>query len=65
MTSCYHAWDSFLSMFEDLNKALGTLTPLILGVGNHDVGLNNLSGRSLDIDDLTPLFLQYFPQHYR
>ena len=65
MTSCYHTWDSFLWMMEDLNTAVNYLVPLVLGVGNHDVGLNNESGRKLDLGDVTPLFLQYFPQHYK
>ena len=65
LTSCYHTWDNFLSMIDDLSTRLNYLTPLILGVGNHDVGLNNLAGVELKIDSNTPLYLQYFPQHFR
>lgn len=52
-------------MIEDLSKTLNYMTPLILGVGNHDVGLNNHAGVELKIDSNTPLYLQYFPQHLR
>lgn len=52
-------------MIEDLCTTLNYLTPMIFAVGNHDVGLNNLAGVELKIDDNTPLFLQYFPQHFK
>ncbi len=52
-------------MFEDLSTTLNYLTPLILGVGNHDIGLNTLAGIDLKIDSNTPLYLQYFPQHFK
>ena len=50
---------------EDLSTTLNYLTPLILGVGNHDVGLNNLAEVELKFDSNTPLYLQFFPQHFR
>lgn len=65
LPSCYHTWDNFLNMIEDLCTTLNYLTPLILAVGNHDVGLNNLAGVELKIDENTPLYLQFFPQHFR
>lgn len=37
MSTCYYSWDTFLSMFDNLNNKLGRLIPMITAVGNHDV----------------------------
>lgn len=37
---CYYTWDRMLNMLDSISKASGKLVPYIMGVGNHDVGLN-------------------------
>jgi hypothetical protein len=39
MNDCYYSWDTFLSAFENIRA--GRIVPLVLAVGNHDVGLNS------------------------
>lgn len=41
---------------------MGYIIPLVLTVGNHDVGLNELSGINITLDK-TPFF-KYFPQQF-
>lgn len=36
--------------------------PLVLSTGNHDVGLNELSGTNISLDQTA--FFKYFPQHF-
>jgi len=62
--ACYWTWDIMMKRFEDLNAQVGYLIPLVLAVGNHDVGLEGLPRRALNIDSdgPSPLFLTLFPQ---
>jgi len=60
MWNCWYTWDLFFEPFETLNKDLGYHVPLVLGVGNHDVGFHSHSEK---LDDKLPLFFYYFPQH--
>lgn len=65
MTTCSMCWDRFFAKYGALCKKFGKLIPLILAVGNHDVGraqnprllYNNQQGAK------TPYYFQYFPQH--
>jgi hypothetical protein len=65
MCTCYFAWDFFFKPYEELNKKLGRLVPLVFAVGNHDVGVDHLSGRGVKVDAGGPLYMVYFPQHSR
>ena len=59
---CYYAWDGFLKMFEDLNKRVGRLVPLVMSIGNHDAGLDSNSERLITIDESGPWFFAWMAQ---
>lgn len=59
---CYYCWDSFFRMFEELNKRVGRLVPLVMSIGNHDAGLDVDSQRKLSIDEEGPLMFVWFAQ---
>lgn len=59
--NCYYCWDYYLSLFDDLNKNSGRLIPLVLAVGNHDVGQDDFE--FLDLDKNRNSFFLMFPQH--
>jgi predicted MPP superfamily phosphohydrolase len=42
LRSCYYSWDNFYSMFEPVYDSLGRLVPLVMSIGNHDVGFDAL-----------------------
>jgi metallophosphoesterase superfamily enzyme len=64
MRSCYNPWDNFYDMFEVLNQKLNRLVPLVMSVGNHDVGFNALEkpGAKFNRNDV-PYFFLFNPQH--
>jgi hypothetical protein len=65
MPNCYESWDRFLEMVEEnLVRENGDLVPIALGIGNHDIGLNSFSQRSLVPSAAGPLFFSLFPQHF-
>lgn len=64
MPSCMFTWDYYLGMYGSLTTSLGYMMPIVLGVGNHDVGLNELPGINITINEYGPAFFIYFPQHY-
>jgi len=45
-------------------ERIGHMIPLIFAVGNHDVGLNELSGTNITVNEYGPPYLSYFPQHF-
>ena len=57
MQSCMFTWDYYLGMYGSLTTSLGYMMPLVIAVGNHDVGMNELTGYG-------PAFFIFFPQHY-
>jgi len=64
MRSCYYNYDSFLNMFESLNKKLNKIVPIILGIGNHELGIHSMSNVNVEISDSKgPLYFLFFPQH--
>jgi len=65
MCTCYFAWDFFFKPYEELNQKLGRLVPLMFAVGNHDVGVDSLSGKEVRTTPEGPLYMVYFPQHSR
>lgn len=64
MPACAYTWDYFLGMYGQLTATLGYLMPIISVVGNHDVGLNELPGINITINNYGPAYFLYFPQHY-
>jgi hypothetical protein len=64
MPACAYTWDYYLSMYGKLTTTLGYLMPMVLTVGNHDVGLNELPGVNITVNNYGPAFFIYFPQHY-
>ena len=63
LQSCWYCWDYLLSGFEKYNGRVNRTIPIILSVGNQDVGFNALSNTGLNTDEL-PLYFTLFPQHY-
>ena len=63
MIDCYWTHDLFLEQYEKATLSIGRLVPLILGVGNHDVGLNPRSHRKLSLKtgQGRPLIFSYYP----
>lgn len=49
MRTCYYSWDNFYYIFEDINKQLNRLVPLIMTIGNHDIGFDSLAKVTLSI----------------
>jgi len=63
-SSCYYTMDLFLTMIENgINKKLNRLVPLILGVGNHDVGFNSMWNVKLAVNEEGPSYYVNFPQN--
>lgn len=61
MCNCYFAYDLYFKPFNELNEKLGRLVPVIIGVGNHDIGRDILAGRFHPADKKGPRIIQYFP----
>lgn len=64
MPACAYTWDYYLRLYESLTTSIGHLMPIVLTVGNHDVGLNEMPGVNITINEFGPAYLIYFPQHY-
>ena len=64
MPACAYTWDYFLTQYGRITATLGYLMPIVLTVGNHDVGLNELPGVNVTINNYGPAYFIYFPQHY-
>lgn len=64
MPACAYTWDYFFKMYEGMVDQIGYLMPMVLTVGNHDVGLNELPGINITIDNYGPAFFVYFPQQF-
>jgi len=69
---CYWTYDNLIHSYELMNKKLGRMVlntiiiqkvPLILGLGNHDVGLNGNSHREVKLSENSalPMTLTFFP----
>jgi hypothetical protein len=64
MRTCFYSWDEFYSMFDVVNKKLDRIVPLILTIGNHDIGFDALTENRISTSrDEYPLFFVYNPQH--
>lgn len=64
MPACSYTWDYFLGMYGQITTSLGYMMPILVTVGNHDAGLNELPGINITVSNKGPAFLIYFPQHY-
>lgn len=65
LRTCWHNWDNFYDIINQLSKKLNRLVPFILTIGNHDVGYHALAKVNTTMDDLDnlPLYFLYNPQH--
>jgi len=64
MPACAYTWDYLLGLYGKITATVGYLMPIVAGVGNHDIGLNELSGVNVTVDNYGPAYFLYFPQHY-
>jgi hypothetical protein len=67
MRSCYSSWDDFYSLFEPVyaHPKINRLIPLVLSVGNHDVGFDALTqNKIITTNEELPLFFVLNPQHF-
>ncbi len=63
MNTCYRCWDSWLSLWENhMITSDNHIIPMLLPVGNHDVGSNDNSDAKQDMQNPC-LYFQFFPQH--
>ena len=66
MAHCYNCWDIFFEHYMGLCGSLGRVVPLLLTVGNHDVGMVEhpqlLFPRTQGMNVRTPLYFVYFAQ---
>lgn len=51
MRTCWYSWDNFYSLFDDLNNKLGRLVPIVMSVGNHDVGYDAMATVSTSLEE--------------
>ena len=64
--ACSYSWDNFFWNFESLDLVINRTIPMILSIGNHDVGYDALATSTIRKDDIdsTPFYFIYLPQHY-
>jgi hypothetical protein len=51
MKNCYYSWDTFYDLFDILNNKLNRIVPMIMTIGNHDVGYNALANVKVNFND--------------
>lgn len=51
MLNCYYSWDLMLSAFEKAYLPLGRLVPIIVAVGNHDVGMHSMRQANITVSE--------------
>ena len=65
--TCYNAWDYFLRTIqqnvEDPVTKTTRIIPMILGVGNHDVGVQSFTFATVPLTPHSPVFMHWFPQN--
>ena len=47
MRACFNSWDQFYLMFDEVNTKLDRIVPLVLSVGNHDVGFDAMTENTI------------------
>ncbi len=74
LPACYKCWDEWISLYErTMVRGDGTMVPVSMAVGNHDVGSNSGSNAFSGIfvpekklfwkGTFVPMFFAFFPQH--
>lgn len=51
MIHCYYSWDLMLSAFEKSFAPLNRLVPIVVAVGNHDVGMHSMSYTNITVSE--------------
>lgn len=67
MTYCYYSWDIFYQMVgrvSRLNTISSRLIPVVLGLGNHDVGHDPMVINKAKPSRSGPWWFAYNPQHF-
>ena len=66
LRACAYSWDNFYWNIENLDLLMNRTVPIVLSIGNHDVGYDALSTSKIDKEDVekVPLFFLYNPQHF-
>jgi len=54
LDACYYTWDIYINDIERIFNKIGYMFPVVLGVGNHDVGLNELPGINITVSAAGP-----------
>ena len=49
LRTCYYNWDIFYGFFEPVYDKLGRLVPIVMSIGNHDVGYDALVPSSVEM----------------
>jgi hypothetical protein len=52
MKNCFYSWDTFYDLMDILNQKLDRIVPMILTIGNHDVGYNALADININFNDV-------------
>lgn len=63
MPACFFTWDLFLGDYDAMSQRVGRIVPIVLAIGNHDVGLNANPHREIAYHDAYPIYFSFFPQH--
>jgi Calcineurin-like phosphoesterase len=64
LRSCYYTYDKILEQIEMIYTDIGHMIPIILAIGNHDVGFDASTGILKTLDLLSSFYFLYFPQHF-
>lgn len=63
LIDCVWTMDYLLRHYQELTVQVGRLIPLVLAIGNHDIGLNAGAYRSVILLDgkAKPIYYSFFP----
>lgn len=64
MSACYFSWDLFMNQFSAVDIKLNRLVPIVLSVGNHDVGFNSISEVNITVTERGPWYFVFYPQKF-
>jgi len=62
--ACARTWDLLLRQWTLLSTDSSQLVPLVFSLGNHDAGVESLSGKVLPVGARGPLYFLFLPQHF-
>jgi len=62
--ACARTWDLLLRQWTLLSTDSSQLVPLVFSLGNHDAGVESLSGKVLPVGASGPLYFLFLPQHF-